>query len=52
MTEDELILHFFQLDGNLIISVAATFCLLRERHSGKIFSISHAHTKTAFVEVM
>jgi hypothetical protein len=32
MTEDELIVHFFQLDGNLIIYVDDTFCLLRESY--------------------
>lgn len=36
MSEDELIVHFFQLDGNLIISVYATFCLLRAMYDPSI----------------
>ncbi|TKY63671.1 Ubiquitin interacting motif [Spatholobus suberectus] len=35
LTEDELVVHFFQLDGNLIMSVPPTFCLLRTRNNGK-----------------
>lgn len=31
LTEDELIVHFFQLDGNLIISVLATFYLFKNK---------------------